>query len=202
MEKKFVIGDSLSKGWSIFKANVGFFVLLLVVAWLVFFALWIVGGMVQGSALLSFVMGLVNWAVQILIGIGFIKIALKFVDGGKGEIADLFSGKSSFVSYLIASILYGIMVMVGSILLIIPGIIVAIIFMFYGYLIVDKRMAPIDALKKSMEITKGEGVHLFLFVLAAILVNILGALCLFVGLIVSVPVTLIANADIYRKLSV
>ena len=116
MGNKFAIGDALGKGWSVFKANVGFFILLLVVAWLVFFVLGIVGGMVQNSAILSAIMGLVNWAVQILIGIGFIKIALKMVDGQKGEISDLFNGKDVFIAYLLASILYGLMVVIGSIL--------------------------------------------------------------------------------------
>ncbi|MEA3324508.1 MAG: hypothetical protein U9Q37_05135 [Euryarchaeota archaeon] len=63
---------------------------------------------------------------------------------------------------MIGLILYGFIVVGGLILLTIPGIIWAIKFQFFDYLIVDKGLGPIDALEKSSEITRGVKWDLFI----------------------------------------
>ncbi len=90
--------------------------------------------------------------------------------------------------------------MVGLILLIIPGIIWAIQFCFYDYLIVDRGFGPVDALKKSSEITKGVKLDLFVFGMLLGIINLLGFICLVVGLFVTIPTTMVAMAFVYRKL--
>jgi uncharacterized membrane protein len=105
-----------------------------------------------------------------------------------------------FFKYLIGDILYGLIIIGGLILLIIPGIIWAIQFQFFGYLIIDKGLGPIEALKKSSKITKGAKWDLFLLGILLVLINILGALALLVGLFATIPTTMIANAFVYRKL--
>ena len=52
--------------------------------------------------------------------------------------------------YLGASILYGLMVAVGIIFLVIPGIYLAIKYQFYGILIVDKNLDIMASLKKAV----------------------------------------------------
>ena len=72
--------------------------------------------------------------------------------------------------------------------------------MFFKYLIIDKGLGPIEALKESRRITTGQRWQLLLFVLILALLNILGALALFIGLFVTMPVTMIAMAHVYRGL--
>jgi uncharacterized membrane protein len=90
--------------------------------------------------------------------------------------------------------------LVAPILLVIPGIIWSIRFHFFSYLIVDKGVSPIEALKKSSKITKGTKWDLFLFGILLVFINILGALALLVSLFVTMPATMVANAFVYRKL--
>jgi len=92
---------------------------------------------------------------------------------------DLFSSYPLVINYIIASILYGLMVIVGLIFLIVPGIYLAIKHQFYTYLIVDKGMGPIEAIKESGRITKGALWNLLGFV---IIVTLLGAGGWIVGL--------------------
>lgn len=102
--------------------------------------------------------------------------------------------------YFGSSFVMSLAVFVGLILLIIPGIIVALAFMFAPYLVVEKKLWPIESLKESARITKGYRWKLFLLCLALIGINILGLLALVVGLLVSFPVSMFALVHAYRTL--
>jgi uncharacterized membrane protein len=101
----------------------------------------------------------------------------------------------------VSSILYGLIVGVGFILLVVPGIYLALRLQFYSFYVVDKNAGITDSLKMSWEATKGNTLNIFLFVLILIALNILGAIALLVGLLVTIPVSFIAVALLYRKLS-
>ena len=104
-----------------------------------------------------------------------------------------------FFKYLIGSILYGLIVLGGMLLLIIPGIIWMIKFQFFSYLIIE-GLGPVEALKKSAQITRGAKRELFVFGFILVGITILGVLCLFIGLFATIPTTLLAVAFVYRKL--
>ena len=90
--------------------------------------------------------------------------------------------------------------MAGFILLIVPGIIWAIKYQFAQYLVIDKGYKPIEAIKKSGQITKDAKWSLLLLGLLSGLINVLGAIALVVGLFATVPTTMVAKAFVYRKL--
>ena len=140
------------------------------------------------------------WLIESLFVIGFIKISLLFAEGTKGRLNDLYAHAHLLGKYIVAAILYGLMVAVGIVLLIIPGIILAIMFGFYGYFIVEQGMGPLEALKASARLTAGQRWNLFGFSLVIIVINILGALFFGIGLLLTVPVTIMARAYVYRRL--
>lgn len=188
-------------GWDITKSNIGFFIGLLIVAGLIQYVPDIVATIIEADApALSLIIRIASFVLSVIIGMGLIKICLRFCDGEKGEFSDLFSCYPLFFKYLVGSILYGVIVVVGLILLIIPGIVWAIKFQFFDYLIVDKGLGPIDALEKSSDITRGVKWDLFLFAILLGIINLMGFLCLVVGLFVTIPVTMVAIAFVYRKL--
>jgi len=198
---KFSKREAVRFGWNTMKSNLGFFITLLIVVGLISFVPNMIGEWVKEDApflalTISFVFGIVSLVVQM----GLIKIALRFCYNEKGELADLFSCTPLFFKYLVGSLLYGLIVFGGMILLIIPGIIWAIKFQFYDYLIIDKKLGPIEALKKSAVITKGAKRDLFVFGLLLGGINLLGVICLLIGLFAAIPTTLVAMAFVYRKL--
>mgnify|MGYP001611319159 CR=1 FL=1 len=65
---------------------------------------------------------------------------------------------------------------------------------------VDKNAGITDSLKMSCEKTRGKALDLFLFALLLIVLNILGALALLVGLLVTIPISFVAVTLLYRKL--
>lgn len=71
---------------------------------------------------------------------------------------------------------------------------------FYKLLIVeDENLLPFAALKKSMHMTKGSFWKLFWFLLVIVIMNIIGAIPAGLGLIVTIPVSVIAYTIVYRK---
>ncbi|MGB3341123.1 MAG: hypothetical protein WBB37_06550 [bacterium] len=203
MEKKnFSNKEAIKYGWSIMKANLWYFVGILIVAWLV---VGIPGALADhfqknDMGFLALLFNIITSVLRVIISIGMIKIALKFLAKEKPEFIDLFGFQGNFWRFVGGSILYGLIVIAGFILLIVPGIYWAIKFQWFGYCIVDQKLGPVNALKKSAEMTQTVKWQLlgFAFVIAGI--NILGFLCLFIGLFATVPTTLMAYAFVYRKL--
>ena len=200
--KSFSISEALRFGWAVTKSNFGFFILLLIVSGLFIFISY-VGYMVvmlQINPFLGITSSIAYFFFVILFSMGLVKTALRFCDQEKGKIGDLFSQHRSIFNYLLAYILYMLIVIAGTILLIIPGIILAIKFRFFDHFIVDKGLGPIEALKKSYAITQGVKWQLFVFFIVVVLANTLGAFLLLVGLFVTIPTTMLATAFVYRKL--
>jgi len=199
--QKFSKSEAIRFGWNTMKSNFWFFVGLLVGVGLVIYIPGFIGELIKkGAPSLSIIINIAVWVLNLIIQMGLIRISLKFCDNEKSEFGDLFSCFPLFFKYLLGSILYGLIVLGGTILLIIPGIIWAIKFQFFGYFIVDKGLGPIEALKRSSAITKGAKWDLFIFNLLLEFINFLGAICLLIGLFATIPTTMVAMAFVYRKL--
>ncbi|NQT32349.1 MAG: hypothetical protein HQ594_01595 [Candidatus Omnitrophica bacterium] len=194
--------ESLDFGWETTKKYLGFFIVISIIVLLA----QIVPRSLQNVAaedvlILAFLIGFAGWVIQKIIDMGFIKICLKCCDNEKGEFSDLIPTSSQrVINFILGSIIYGVIVTVGTILLIVPGIIWSLKFQFFGYFIIDEGLGPIDALKKSGMITKGVKGNLFVFALVIVLINIVGMLLLLVGLFVTIPLTTLAFSYMYRSL--
>lgn len=195
------VGDAIGYGWGTFKKNPGPLVIIALVVLVVNAAFSGLGNSLgRDAAGLAIAFQIGGFLVSILLALGLIRVALKVTNGQEAEVADLFEGEN-FGAYLGASILFGLMVTVGLLLCIVPGVIAAVIFGFYGYIIVDRGLGVGDAFSRASEITKGQRGTVFLLGLACVGLNIVGALLCGVGLLVSYPVTIVAGGYAYRVLS-
>lgn len=193
--------EAIKFGFKVAKANITFF-LAVGVIWA---AITIISQAIQTSLssenqfVASFLVSIVMWIINSIISMGVIFILLKFVDNKKPKIKEIYYTKNLF-NFILASIIRTLIIIVGFILFIIPGIIFSIKLQYSEYLIVDKGKDAVDSLKGSWEMTKGVKWNLFLFGILLALINILGFLALLVGLLVTVPLSMVANAYVYRKL--
>jgi len=197
--KGFSIGAAVKFGWGVMKNNLGFFIGLLVVVILINIAGAIVQGLTE-DPVLSIIVGILSWIVSLLIGMGIIRIALRFCDGEKGRFGDLFSCYPLFFKFLFGVILYTLIVLGGTILLVVPGIIWGIKFKYFAYFIVDQGLGPIEALERSAEITRGAKWDLLGFWFVQVCIIWLGILCCFLGTFAAVPTVMVAQAVVYREL--
>jgi hypothetical protein len=102
------------------------------------------------------------------------------------------------VPLFITNILMSLLVMIGFVLLIIPGIYLAVAYQCAMGLVADKNLGPWQALETSR---KAIGKHWFRALglgLALLGINVLTILTLFIGLIWTVPMSLIAVGVFYR----
>jgi len=88
----------------------------------------------------------------------------------------------------------------GFILLVVPGIYWAIKYSFSELLFIDKEIGIKEAFNLSGKMTQGIKWQLILFGLAILGINILGVLALGVGLIVTVPLSILSNLLLYTHL--
>jgi uncharacterized membrane protein len=138
--------------------------------------------------------------LQAVVMLALIRASLKLHDGERIDWARPFDLLTGFVPYLITSVLYGLIVFGGLLLLIVPGILWAVKFGYATFAVVDKKLDPIEALRESSRLTKGERWHLLGFGLLVIGVNLLGTLAFGIGLLVTIPTTTLAAAYVFRRL--
>ena len=194
--------DPIRFGWNTLKSNIRFFVVLMVIVAALYYFPALIQMMFLSKALslpeafsleiIAIFLAVVYVIIYQVAELGLLSIALNFRDGKTPEIEDLFRNYRLFLKYFAASIIYGLMVAVGSIFLIVPGIYLALKYMFYGYLIVDKGLGPIDALKESGRMTEGAKKDLLVFWLTlgcSIIV-----IMIFLGLFIAIPVGVITAA--------
>lgn len=70
---------------------------------------------------------------------------------------------------------------------------------FYYFIVEHASVGPIASFKKSFELTKGRFWYILGLWFALLLLNLLGLLALVVGLLVTIPITLVAVTLLYRK---
>ena len=154
----------------------------------------------KGEQIMYTLVSLASTLVGIWIGLGLMYILLALYANREAKFADLFSRAALILPYIGGALVYGLIVLGGLILFIVPGIIWAIQFGFYKYLIVDKKLGPIEAIKASGRMTKGHRWNIFLICLLVGLINLAGLLALGVGLLFTIPVGLMAMVYVYRTL--
>ncbi len=126
---------------------------------------------------------------------------LKAARGDKLEIKDMFEAFKNYWNAVLASLLVSVIVIVGLVLLIVPGIIFACKLAFTPYLVVDRKMAVIQAIKESWRMTGGHAWKVFLIGLLAIPIFIAGLICFGVGVIISIMWINLAFASLYHAVA-
>lgn len=141
-----------------------------------------------GKAILVYLIMIAISAVTSFIPLGALVVggplalglAIFFMGYAKGEdmeIEDLFKGFNDFGRSLAVYILMLLIVVIGTLFLIIPGIILSLgLSMTYFILAENPALSPVDALKESWEMMKGHKMDLFVLGLALFGLSIL---CLF-----------------------
>jgi uncharacterized membrane protein len=151
-----------------------------------------------GSRELSFVSSIISTIVSVFFMMGATRIGLNIVSGKPFDVGMLFSGGKFLVKGFFAYLLYWIMIVVGLILLIVPGVIVIVRLGMYQNAIVDRNMGIIESFKYSWELTRGNSLNLFIVFLFSILVILAGCLALFIGMLFAFPMMWLMWTVSYR----
>ncbi len=217
--------ESLSRAWEAFKANPWPFVLsqllwglILIIPVGILLAVFGVfsysaptinpdgtmdPGTAGGFAAIFGIGGIIVALVAIAIAVvqygAFASATLKAMDGGRVELGDFFKPKN-FGQLLLLALILG----VAAALLAIT-VIGSIAVMFFGvwaiFFVVDRNQGAIDALKSSFGFASKNVSQSIVLILLAYVLNIVGSIPCGLGLFVTNPVTLLAFADFYRRVT-
>ncbi len=134
--------------------------------------------------------------------LGFSIYFLNVVRGTNPKFENLFDGFKKYVPSLVAFVVMIIVVTLGFILLIVPGIMLACGLSQTFFILADDEteMSGIDALKKSWEMMDGWKVKYFLLNLIHMGMIIVGILMLVIGIFYMIPIISTSQALFYEKL--
>lgn len=125
---------------------------------------------------------------------------LKAMRDEEADLKTLFDGfKTQYLNIVLANLIVTALVIIGFVMLIIPGIIIACRLAFVSYLVMDKNMEAMKAVEKSWQMTKGHGWTIFGMAIISIFLFIGGIIVFIVGVIISIMWAHAAFATLYQS---
>jgi uncharacterized membrane protein len=132
---------------------------------------------------------------------GLFRYYLKLIRGEDATVGDAFSGFSSATGSLLAlGFVQNILIWVGIVLFIIPGIYLGVAWYFSMVLVIDRQMGFWDAMEASRKVVSKHWFLVFGFLLVVGLLTVCGIIACCVGIFVTMPVGLIALMYAYEDI--
>lgn len=206
------IGEILGEAWRRTKGNKGTIWLAILLYIVAFAAVSFVAGMLTGYSAFDIEQQvnasmtsslLYNVIVNVVAGplmAGMMMIGIKIARDEKTSPTEIFAHFDKLLPLVVASILMTILMMLGFILLVLPGIYLMVAYMLALPLIVDQNLGPWQALETSRKAITKHWFGFFGFLIVCLLLYIAGALPLLIGLIWVLPLLSIAFGVVYRNI--
>lgn len=174
MERKLSVGETLSEAFSIYRDQAG--VLLPVAFWL-FLLVAVIDGLTAEDLSLFWIGLVFGLAVGILYQGMVVRLVEDVQDGRRdNSVGELMSSVLPVLAPLLgAGFLAGIGIMIGLVLLIVPGLILLTIWAVIAPVIVIERRGVFESFGRSRELVRGNGWAVFGTVLTAFLITVIAS---------------------------
>jgi hypothetical protein len=208
-------GEIISTSWTIFKSQMGLLIGAVVIVGIVIGIPTAVSNFIGNGlkhnlfprdlvpivAIVYFVLLLLGWILQIFLTVGQTILFLKIARGQPAELSDLFRGGHYLLRAIGASLLVGLMICGGFVLLIVPGILLALMFWPFLYVLVDADPPGMGCISRAREITRNTWGTVFLLWLTTVGLVFLGALACCVGMLFTIPLSTLLFAVAYCRMT-
>ena len=199
MNKELSVGSVFTKAWGSFKAaqkSLG-------TVWLVVIAINFILGLLNSREHKASLAGLLIFVFSIISMYVLTRLSIKAVRGesfvAKDEMLNIDWMKALML--LVLSVIFGLSIGLGMVLLVVPGIIIAIRFMLSSYVFIDENLGLVESAKRSLELTRGHGWDLFLVGLVLFISSILASIItLGLASFIFMPAQILIGAVIYERL--
>ncbi|MCA9368892.1 MAG: hypothetical protein H6773_02615 [Pseudomonadales bacterium] len=199
-ESVFAISDSIHAAWDLFKEKwyiiYGLYLIPVVVAVIYSLTLNALG---ESFGIMAFFVMFIYMIVQTVVSMGVIQGYLNLARGEEINIETFKTMLPLVVNYFLGTLLLGVIIVLGLIFLIVPGIYFSLKYFFVPFLLIDKKMKPMEALRASEKMTKGIKWELVGLSAAAILLAYMGIFAVIVGIFVTAPVAAMSYVYFYEK---
>ncbi|MDR2384652.1 MAG: hypothetical protein LBD80_03165 [Tannerella sp.] len=157
----------------------------------------------QGEALKisGIVTGLLSYILLFIFTMGYMKNCFQTIDDEEPQFSAYGQVSTKIITFLAASVIYSIIVTIGLILFILPGIYLTIRLHYYMAAIVDEDAGIINSLKRSWQITKGQVLPVFIILLIITALSFIGILALIAGIFIAIPLTALIDCTTFRRLT-
>jgi uncharacterized membrane protein len=125
---------------------------------------------------------------------------LDIADGRPVTIGSFFQPRN-FGPAMITALLAGLLTAIGTMLCIVPGLIVAFLAQFATAFVIDRSLSPINSFKASFATCRGTIGDALLSWLVQLTVLLVGEMLCGVGLLVAFPLAVLIQTYTYRRLS-
>lgn len=186
--------------WPASKQHAGLFT-----AWLLtLFAAWVA---LEVIVVAGQDLGLLLWAVAHLAFLlfcaahsaGLLQVCLNIHAGRHPRYAEAFQAFASAPAFLAGQLFYLLAVCVGLVLFIVPGLYLGARWAFFGFELLTAGNL-LSAFQRSARLTEAVTARLAGVLGVLLLLNLLGAAVLGLGLLLTVPLSLLVLTDLYRQL--
>lgn len=153
-----------------------------------------------GFNIADFLGVLLVFLVPIIASFGLFANVIRLSSGKTFDFKAFLPEFSVFLNFFLGMIICGFAVILGLILLIIPGIVVGIMLSLVPFLIVDKKMNFVEAIKESMRLTKGHKMDIFIgFFISNLVISLLSIPV--ITLFFTIPMQIFLQAFPYAQLT-
>jgi uncharacterized membrane protein len=190
----FSVSAAIKAGWNLAKKNwvilVGMTLSYLIIDLIITF--------VSGSNPIGSIITII---ISVLYSASYYQMLLRAVDDEEPTLSDISVALQKIVPFTLTYLLTAIIGIVSICLFILPAFWVIPRIVFAPYLILDRpELGPIGAIKESFRITKTKWAPMLGFLIVAALINLVGVICLFVGVFYTTVVTALATVAAMRML--
>lgn len=190
------IGNLFGRAFDIFKTNPGLMVLITLIYMGVVSLPEYIGG--DGSQGILF--SLISIAISGPMALGYYGVMLRFVRDEPVRVGNLFDGFQNFGQAIGVYLLTALLIFIGILVFIIPGIILSLGLWPALMLVYDGRDGVVDVLKEAWDMTNGHKTTLFLlFVVTGIFV-LAGLIAFVIGIVVTATIGMIILCLAYEEL--
>jgi len=133
--------------------------------------------------------------------VGFLQICLALCDGAKPTYADAFTQLTLGPKFLAGQILYLLMVALGLLLLVVPGVYLSVRYALFGFCMAAGKTDLMRSFQHSAILSTGSKTYLLWILVFLLVLNVLGASLLGIGLFITVPLSVLMMTTTYRQLN-
>jgi len=129
------------------------------------------------------------------------KFLLNMYYDKEATILGMFTDTKGFYKFFMIYTVMNLATIAGMILIVLPAIYIILTYSFATYIFLDQNLGINESFAESALITKGHKMELFKFWFWLLILNILGGAIFLVGLVVTLPITILAIIEVYKMLS-
>jgi len=133
--------------------------------------------------------------------VGLLQICLALCDGGRPTYADAFTQLALGPKFLAGQMLYLLMMVIGLLLLVVPGIYLGVRYALFGFCLATGETNLTRSFQHSAILSTGSKTYLLWILVFLLVLNVLGAGLLGIGLFITVPLSVLMMTTIYRQLN-